>query len=198
MAAICSARRALIASGRRPGAASARAVSVAISSRRDAQQSSERNALVPAHLRERLERPGAARDHRGLGSQALLLAVLLLGDLDHALHCENAIKRRRRGFNTFRQIAHGFDHRRQHCFVHPHNGRDAFARDCQRALHCAAREQLGGFRAHRSFHGIPAGRKPQPELETLGVDRLQLPGPGIGAADAVASGEAGHARKRHG
>ena len=46
----------------------------------------------------------------------------------------------------------------------------------------AARERLGGAAARRRLDRVPAGRQAQPQIEPLGVDRLDLPGPGIGAA----------------
>ena len=84
--AICSASRFLIASGWRPGAASARA-----DERRDLveprrQDCAERLAFVPAHRRESpFSAVDEAGDDRGFGGASLLLGLLCVVDLDHAL-----------------------------------------------------------------------------------------------------------------
>src|SRR6201999_3319682 len=45
---------------------------------------------------------------------------------------------------------------------------------------------------------VPALRQPQAQVKTLGVDRFQFPFERVRPACPVASGEAGHARQRHG
>ncbi len=85
----------------------------------------------------------------------------------------------------------------EHRLVHLDHRRDAFALDGQLAVDGAAREHLAGAVARRHFDRVPARRQPQPQIKSLGVDRLDLPRPGIGAADAVAAGKSGHARQRH-
>ena len=105
-AAICSASRALIASGWRPGAASARAVSAAISSSRAAQHA--RRAPSPSCRRISARLASAvreARDDRRLGGAAVVLALVLVDDLDHALDAEDAVELRRRGVDALADVA---------------------------------------------------------------------------------------------
>src|SRR5262249_51778857 len=51
--------------------------------------------------------------------------------------------------------------------------------------------------ARRTLDRVPPRRQAQAQIEPLGIDRFQLPSPAIGAAHAVTTREAGHARERH-
>ncbi len=86
--------RALIASARRPGAASARAASAAISVTRCVRiwpsASPSRARMATSSATVVLE----AGDHRGFGGAPILLALVLVEDLDHALERENAVEAR--------------------------------------------------------------------------------------------------------
>ena len=123
-----------------------------------------------------------AGDDRGLGGAALVLVLLLVADLDHALERQDAVERRRRRFDAAR---------RARCIVASTaastgsltrtTGAMPSRSTVSVAVHRAAREQLARrLRAHRRFDRVPARRQPQPQLEPFGVDRFQLPGPGVG------------------
>ena len=71
------------------------------------------------------------------------------------------------------------------------------APDGERSVDRAAREHLRCAVARRHLDRVPARRQAQPQIQSLGVDRFELPGPAIGAVDAVATRKAGHARERH-
>ena len=93
----------MIASGLRPGVASARAASAAISSSRAASTWPSAAPSVRRISREPFERLREARDDRRLGGAALVLALLGLGHLDHALERQDAVERRRRGVDLAAQ-----------------------------------------------------------------------------------------------
>ena len=197
-AAICSASRALIASGLPPGRSLG-----ARGQRGDLVEPRAQHARRAPRPRAGASRQGSAsavaeaRDDRGLGGAAILLALILVDHLDHALEAEDAVDRRRRRLDALGDIAHGGQDRGQHRLVDPHDRRDAGALHRQVRMHGAARERFGGARAQRRLDRIPAGRQAQPQLQPLGVDGFQLPGPDIGARHAVGAREAGHARQRH-
>ena len=83
--ATCSASRRRIASGWRPGAASARAASAAISSRRPSPGSPQGLALVAAHRGKLGQGLLEAGDHRRLGGASVVLAFVLVEDFDDTL-----------------------------------------------------------------------------------------------------------------
>jgi hypothetical protein len=161
------------------------------------QHMAERRAFGVAHLLQPFERLRKAFDDPGLSGLTLALLLFGLGHVDHALERQDAVERRRRGIDLAAQALKGSQHRREHRLVDARDRRYAFAADRKVREHRAARQHLGGTAAHRHFDRVPAGRQAQLEVESFGVDRLDLPRPGIGAGGAVASREAGHARQRH-
>ena len=105
--ATCSASRALIASALRPGAASARAVSAAISSSRPrstAASASPSRRRISVRLASASAKPAviaasAARRSSSRSSSSI--------DLDHALEREDAVDARRRRIDALGDILHG-------------------------------------------------------------------------------------------
>ncbi len=74
--ATCSASRARIASGCRPGDCSARSARARDLAEPCRQHPAKRRAFVAAHLDKRRDRFRKSRDHRGLGAPAFLFALL--------------------------------------------------------------------------------------------------------------------------
>ena len=139
-----------------------------------------------------------ASDHRRLDGAALVLALLGVDNLDDALDGEEAVEPRTLRVDAAGQLLDDGEHRRKHLLVDAHLGRRAAALDRQRGIDGAAREHLGGLRPHRRLDGVPARRQAQPQVEPLGIDRFDLPGPGIAGGYALPAGKPGHARQRHG
>src|SRR6202035_988793 len=65
-------------------------------------------------------------------------------------------------------------------------------------LNGAAGEGFGSASACSDFDRVPASWQAQTQIEPFAVDRFDFPGPRVGAADAMAASECGHARQRHG
>ncbi len=157
----------------------------------------ERCALVAAHFGQGIDDNGKPFDSRSLCAPALLLALFGLADFHHALECQQAVERRRRGVDARCERLR----RRQHCLEH--GGVDAHDRQRSAALHGqarlnrSARQALRSAGAYRRLDCVPARREAQPQIEPLAVDRLDLPGPGIRTGDAMAASKPGHARQRH-
>ena len=152
---------------------------------------------MAAHLAELRHRLLEAYDHRRFRGAPLVLALVLVEHLDHALECQDAVERRRRRIDAPGKTFDGRKHRGEHRLVDPHHRSYALARDRERAVDRAAREHLRRAVAHRRLDRIPARRQAQPQIKPLGIDRFHLPGPRMGARDAVAARKAGHARQRH-
>ena len=153
---------------------------------------------MPAHCGKRADRFGKTFGHGGLGAAPFLLILFGVADLHHALERQEAVDCRRRRFDLPRQLSCGRQHRFEHGSVDANHRRRAGALDGQAGLNGAAGESLGGARAHPYLDRIPAGRQAEPQIESLAVDRFDLPGPGIGAAHAMAASKSGHAQQRHG
>ena len=98
--------------------------------------------------------------HRLLGGAAVVLALVLVHDLDHPFEREDAVEPRRRCVEASRKAIDGREHRREHRLVYLDHGRHAFALGGQRAVDGAAREHLAGTVARRHFDRVPPGRQP--------------------------------------
>ena len=130
---------------------------------------------VAPHGEQIGERLIEAGDDRGFGGAAIFLALVLLGDLDHAFEREDTVERRRRRLDRAAQVLHRREHRRQHRLVDAHGGRHAFSFDGEIGVDRAARQLFGCARARRHLDRIPARRQAQAQIEALGVDRFELP-----------------------
>ena len=161
------------------------------------QHMAERRAFGAAHLLEAFQRLHKARDDRGFGGLSLALLFLGLDHIHHTFERKDAVEGWRRGFGFAIEVLEGRQHGREHRLVDPRHRRDALAAYRQVCKYRAARQRLRGGVAHRHFNGVPPGRQAELEIKPLGVDRFELPGPGIGAGNTVAPREAGHARQRH-
>src|SRR5690606_13870922 len=82
-------------------------------------------------------------------------------------------------------------------FVDADFRRRALALRRQRRVAGAARELLADAVARILLHGVEARRRAQPQVEPLGVDRLDFPGQAPRALATLGPGETGHALKTH-
>jgi hypothetical protein len=161
------------------------------------QQAAKRHPLAFAHLGKRAEHFSKAANHRGFGNAPVLFALLGVADLHHTLERQQTIERRRRRLDAPREFSRRREHSLKYGCVNPHDGRYAAAFDRQVCVNGPARQPLGGAGANRGFDRIPTRRHTKAQVETLAVDRLDLPGPGIRAAHSVAASKSRHARQRH-
>ena len=162
------------------------------------QDPSERHAFAAAHLPERGDDAGEALDRRRLGGATLLLTFLGLADLHYAFEREQAVERGRRGFDARRKRLRRRQDCLEHCCIDAHDRQRAAPLHGQVRLNRPARQAFRSAGTYRRLDRVPTGRQAQPQIEPLAVDRFDLPGPGIGAACAMAASKSGHARQRHG
>ena len=162
------------------------------------EDAAERVALAPAHLDEVGKHLPKACDHRGLDGAALVLALLGVDDIDHAFDVEKPVEPRTLRIDAAGQLLDRSEDRGEHVLIDAHLSRRASPIDGERRIDGAAREHVGGLRAHRRLDGVPARRRAQPQVEPLGIDRLDLPGPGVAGGLAVGAGKPGHTRQCHG
>ena len=187
----------MIASGLRPGAASAFLASYLDLVDPLGQDLPERRALALAHLDEIGERLVEGLRGGGTRGLVLLLVTLGLGDLDDALDGEQAVDARRDRVDLAGDHRGRLEDGVEHVLVDADGGCGVGALDVEIGVDGAARQKLAGALLGVGLELVEPLRQPHPEVKALGVDRLQFPFERIRPASAVASGKAGHGRQRH-
>ncbi len=181
-----------------PGAVSARAASAAISRGAPTARARARRLRAGASRQGRPAPDRTRREPRPRRRAARPRSSSCSLDLDDALERKDAVQARLRGVDPRRQVAHGGQDGGEHRLVD-------LARPARR-LHASPTAWRRSFRAkasrRRGCAPAPRRRPSRRAAATAApgpwpLTDLSLPRPGIGAADAVAAGEAGHARQRH-
>ena len=154
----------------------------------------ERRALAAAHLDEIGERLLEGGSRCILRRLVFRLVAFGFDDLDDALDAKQPVDARRHRIDPAGQHAGDLHDRGEHVFIDA-DGRDRVgALDVEIGVDGAPRQHLARAFLGKGLQFVPAGRQPQAQVKTLGVDGFQFPFERIRPAGAVAPGKTGHAR----
>ena len=154
----------------------------------------QRHTLAAAHLDELGERLLEGGGRCIPRRPVFRLVAFGFDDLDDALDAEQPVDARRHRIDPAGEHAGDLHDRGEHVFIDADGRNRVGALDVEIGVHRPPRQHLACAFLGNGLQLVPAGRQPQAQVKTLGVDGFQFPFERIRPAGAVAPGKTGHAR----